>query len=72
MENRNIIPVITIKPLHDLSTLAADIEYWRALTPQEKMGALDSIRKEYNSWKYPDGTRLQRVVNIVKRGQEKI
>lgn len=66
MKNRTIIPVVTIKPLHDSSSQAADLEYWRAQSPQAKMDALESIRKEYNSWKYPDGIRFQRVITIVK------
>ncbi len=67
MRNRNIIPIVKIKPLHDPSTQAADLEYWRAQPPEVKMDALESIRKEYTSWKYPEGTGFQRVITIVER-----
>lgn len=46
----------------------SDAVYWRTRPMVERLEALESIRAEYNEWKY--GTaypRLQRVLKILER-----
>ena len=45
----------------------SDSAYWRTRTPQERLEALESIRREYHLWKYGAEPRLQRVFRIVKQ-----
>jgi len=40
--------------------------YWRTKTYQERIAALEDIRREYNSWRYDAQQRLQRVCKIIK------
>ena len=46
-----------------------DLKYWRSKTCEERVTALEAIREEYNSWRYNDKQRLQRVYTITKRQQ---
>ena len=41
--------------------------YWRNKTYQERIAALEEIRREYNSWRYDAEQRLQRVYKIIKQ-----
>jgi hypothetical protein len=50
-----------------LKNSGSDFAYWQAQSYQERLGALEQIRKEYNLWKYGAEPRLQRVHRIVKR-----
>jgi len=44
-----------------------DRKYWMSRTPQERLDALEEIRREYHLWKYGDAEpRLQRVFTIRK------
>ena len=45
----------------------SDLMYWKNRTCGERLAALEAIREEYNSWRYNDQQRLQRVYTIVKR-----
>jgi len=44
-----------------------DFPFWQSKTYEERLGALEQIRKEYNLWRYNAEQRLQRVYRIVKR-----
>ena len=44
-----------------------DCAYWQSRSHEERLRALEDIRREYNSWKYNDQQGLQRVYRIVKR-----
>ena len=44
-----------------------DLEYWLSKTVEERLAALEDIRREYNNWKYGIERRFQRVYKIVKR-----
>lgn len=44
-----------------------DFSFWQSKSYEERLDALEQIRKEYNSWKYNAEQGLQRVYRIVKR-----
>jgi len=44
-----------------------DFVFWQSKTYQERLDALEQIRKEYNSWRYNAEQGFQRVYRIVKR-----
>ncbi len=41
--------------------------YWQTKSYQERIAALEEIRKEYNLWRYNAEQRLQRVYHIIKQ-----
>ncbi len=51
----------------EIKELGNDLEYWLTKSPQERLDALESIRREYNDWKYGPEQRLQRVCRIIKQ-----
>lgn len=56
--------VVTRSKLRDQ---LSDIAYWRSKSFAERLAALESIRQEYNTWKYTDAEqRFQRVYRVVK------
>ena len=44
-----------------------DFVFWQSKTFEERLDALEQIRKEYNSWRYNAEQGFQRVYRIVKR-----
>ena len=44
-----------------------DFSYWQSKSYEERLNALENIRKEYNLWRYNAEQGLQRVYRIVKR-----
>ncbi len=44
----------------------SDYSYWRSQSYEARLNALESIREEFNKWKYHDQQRLQRVYRIIK------
>ena len=44
-----------------------DVAYWRTRPPEERLAALEQIRREYHLWRYDAEPRFQRVFRIVKR-----
>ena len=44
-----------------------DFVFWQSKTYEERLDALEQIRKEYNLWRYNAEQRFQRVYRIVKR-----
>lgn len=44
-----------------------DYIYWQDKSYQERLTALEDIRREYNSWRYDAEQRLQRVYRIIKQ-----
>jgi hypothetical protein len=44
-----------------------DFVYWQSRSYEERLDALEQIRKEYNLWRYNAEQRFQRVYRIVKR-----
>lgn len=51
---------------HDLdnfSEIKENLEYWLSRPPEERLAAVDALRREY----YGDSHRLQRVVRVVQQ-----
>ncbi len=44
----------------------SDYSYWRSQSYEARLNALESIREEFNKWKYNDQQRLQRIYRIIK------
>lgn len=61
---RKIAPVVTIVHFSDQKNDAA---YWRSLSYQERIDALEQIREEYHQWKADAQPGFQRVYTILKR-----
>jgi len=49
-----------------LTQVQNDTRFWLSQTPQARIEALESIRQEYNSWKYGTEQRFQRVYRVTK------
>ncbi len=44
-----------------------DFSFWQSKSYEERLDALEQIRKECNSWRYNAEQGIQRVYRIVKR-----
>ena len=44
-----------------------DATYWRTCSYQERLAALEEIRREFHQWKYNAEPRLQRFYTITQR-----
>jgi hypothetical protein len=44
-----------------------DFSFWQTKSYEDRLNALEQIRKEYNSWRYDAEQGFQRVYRIVKR-----
>lgn len=49
----------------------SDAEYWRSRPPEERLAALEAIRKEYNDLVYGPDRKFQKVYKIIKRSEDK-
>jgi len=45
----------------------SDFDYWQSQPYEERLAALETLRREYHQWRYHAEPRLQRVYRIVKR-----
>lgn len=45
----------------------SDYSYWVNQSVEARLGALESIRDEFNSWKFNDQQRFQRVYRVIKQ-----
>ena len=44
-----------------------DFSYWQSKSYENRLEALEQIRKEYNSWRYNAEQGFQRICRVVKR-----
>ena len=44
-----------------------NLEYWLSKTPEERISAIEFLRKQFYETKDGSAPRLQRVINIIKR-----
>jgi hypothetical protein len=51
--------------LDKLSEIRQNLEYWLSRPPEERLAAVDALRREY----YGDSQRLQRVARVVQQAQ---
>ena len=56
---------VTVLSLHDSDQTLADLEYWLSRTPEERISAVEILRRQY----YGTGTipGIQRVVRIIQQ-----
>jgi len=45
----------------------SDYRYWANQSVEARLNALESLREEYNNWKYNDQQRFQRVYRVIKQ-----
>jgi len=57
--------VVVKSNLKDSSSSKADLEYWLSRPPEERVAAVDYLRRQFNG----DGERLQRSVRVIQRTQ---
>lgn len=57
--------VVAKTNLKDSSSMKADVEYWLSKPPEERVAAVDHLRRQYNE----SGKRLQRSVRVIQRTQ---
>lgn len=48
---------------HRLHSIGKDIAYWKSKTPEERISAVEFLRKQY----YGSTARLQRTIKVIKR-----
>lgn len=59
---------VRIYNLHDPKQIEDEREYWQSKSPEERLAAAESLRKQYMKLKGIDANqRLQRVHTIVER-----
>lgn len=56
--------IVTKKKLSDSRN---DFAYWQSKSPQERLAALEQIRREYNQWKNTDEPGFQRIYRVLKQ-----
>ncbi len=59
--------LIRVVNKYNIGEQPGDCAYWKSRSYEERLDALEQIRKEYNSWRYDAEQRLQRVYSIIKR-----
>ncbi len=59
--NRSIIKKIR------LTEEKSDYSYWANQSVEARFDALESMREEYNSWKFHDQQRFQRIYRVIKQ-----
>jgi hypothetical protein len=59
--NRTIIKKVK------LTEEASDHCYWVNQSVEARLDALESMREEYNNWKFHDQQRFQRVYRVIKQ-----
>ncbi len=61
--------LMAIKPVVQIIKMTeqkSDFAYWQTQPYEKRLEALETIRQEYNSWKYGIQQRLQRVYAITQ------
>ena len=53
-----------------LKSSTSDVAYWRSLPYAAWLAALETIRREFNQWKYHAEPRFQRVYTIIPQKTE--
>jgi len=51
--------------MNNFSEIRQNLEYWLSRPPEERLAAVDFIRRQY----YGDSHQLQRVVRIIRQGK---
>lgn len=56
----------TVVKIMKLNEQTNDFAYWQSQPPIKRLEALESIRTEYNNWKYGTEQKFQKVYRIIK------
>ncbi len=59
--NRSIVNKIK------LTEKRSDYSYWVNQSIEARLDALESLREEFNNWKFNDQQRFQRVYRVIKQ-----
>jgi len=59
--------IIKIIKKYGIDEQPTDFSFWQTKSYEDRLNALEQIRKEYNSWRYDAEQGFQRVYRIVKR-----
>jgi len=59
--NRSIVKKVKI------SDKSNDYSYWKQQPYEARLDALESIRSEFNNWKFNDQQRFQRIYRVIKQ-----
>lgn len=62
-----IVKIANVVKKYKISEQPNNYAFWKSKSYEERLDALEQIRKEYNSWKYNAESGLQRVYRIVKQ-----
>ena len=57
--------IVQKQDLDNYSEIRQNLEYWLSRPPEERLAAVDDLRREY----YGDTHRLQRVARVVQQAQ---
>jgi len=57
--------VVQIHRMDSYSEIRQNLEYWLSRPPEERLAAVDELRREF----YGDTHRLQRVARVVQQAQ---
>ncbi len=60
-----IKPIVTKLDMDPTFEIKQNLEYWLSKTPQERLEAVDLLRKQLHG----DSIRLQRTVRVIQRQQ---
>lgn len=61
---RRIVPVARI---FQIGEEPSDVNYWMSRSPDERLAAVEEIRRDYHGWTDETQPRLQRVYSIIER-----
>jgi hypothetical protein len=62
-----IMSISKVIKKYKLNEQPNDFLFWQSKSYEERLDALEQIRREYNSWRYNAEQGFQRVYRIVKR-----
>ncbi len=57
----------TIAKKIKLAEEKSDYRYWINQSIEARLDALESIREEFNNWKFNDQQRFQRIYRVIKQ-----
>ena len=59
--------IIKVIRKYNINEQPKDFHFWRSKSYEQRLDALEQIRKEYNSWRYDAEQGFSRVCKIIKR-----
>jgi hypothetical protein len=59
--------IIKVVNKYKIGEQPKDLSFWQSKSHQERIDALEQIRREYNQWRYHAEQGFQRVYKIIKR-----